>query len=84
MTYTASVTSQGQVSIPAPFRKKYGLSGNKVIFEETVDGGLKLKPVPDIMSLAGIFKTKKRFTHEQERGSFRHYLATRHLGNKLT
>lgn len=84
MTYTATVTKQGQISIPAKIRRKYGINKNSlVILDDRESEGVFLKPVPDIMSLAGIFKSKKKFTHKEERRAFEHYLATRHLGNRL-
>jgi antitoxin PrlF len=55
-----SVTKKGQATIPAKFRKKYGIK-NKVIFEES-ECGLVLKPVPtpseDFGSLREYFKGK--------------------------
>lgn len=77
MTYTATVTSQGQVSIPAPLRRKYRLDRAQIIIEDS-GTGMSVKPVPDIMSLAGIFKTKKRLTREQEREVFVKSLVARH------
>lgn len=80
MTYVVKVTSQGQISIPAPIRKKHQMDKNpNLIVEDKGVEGIVVKVVPDIMSLAGIFKTKKKFTHQQERAAFRNYLATRHL-----
>ncbi|MFB6226657.1 MAG: AbrB/MazE/SpoVT family DNA-binding domain-containing protein [Candidatus Paceibacteria bacterium] len=55
MKKEAKITTKGQVTIPAPIRKKLGLNAqDKVIFELT-EGNLKLKPVTkkDFMDLAG-------------------------------
>lgn len=54
MKKEAKITTKGQVTIPAPIRKKLGLnSQDKVVFELD-DGDLKLKPVTKdkFMSLA--------------------------------
>ena len=60
MFYSASVTSQGQVSIPIKLRRQYGLNkAQKVVFEATADG-ITMRPQADIDSLMGSFKTKKR------------------------
>jgi bifunctional DNA-binding transcriptional regulator/antitoxin component of YhaV-PrlF toxin-antitoxin module len=50
----SSVTKKGQATIPAKFRKKYGIK-NKVIFEES-ECGLVLKPVPSIEEERGSLK----------------------------
>lgn len=53
--YTVSITSQGQVTIPAKVRKALGLKkGEKVNFF-LEDGGVRMEPVPDLLSLAGAF-----------------------------
>ena len=53
MTYTVSITSQGQISIPAPLRRKLGLDKNKKALVREENGELVVKPVKDFMELAG-------------------------------
>ncbi|MFI7588410.1 AbrB/MazE/SpoVT family DNA-binding domain-containing protein [Spongisporangium articulatum] len=52
----ATVTSKGQVTIPADVRKKLGLKrGSRVNFVEREDGVIEIVPVTrSIMSLRGI------------------------------
>ena len=45
-TYRVKFSTRGRVTIPAPLRKKYGLTGgSKVAFEVTPSGTILLKPV---------------------------------------
>lgn len=75
MTYFVSVTSQGQISIPAPIRKKIGLDKVKKASVRLEGNTILISPLPDIESLMGSLKTKKRFTHEEERAAFEDALA---------
>ena len=60
MTYVLSVTSQGQIGIPAKLRRKYGINMNsKVILSEELDK-LTLEPVADFLSLKGSLKSDKK------------------------
>lgn len=54
MTFTLTVTSQGQVSIPAKLRKLWSLTGGKQI-TITLSGENKaiVEPVSDFISLGG-------------------------------
>lgn len=49
-----TITSQGQVTIPAKMRRNMGFKTNKAVVEETKEGVL-IKPQPNIMDLAGVF-----------------------------
>jgi len=75
MTYFVSVTSQGQISIPTPIRRKFGLDKIRKAKVEVEGEKIIVTPVVDILSLMGVFKTKKRFTHAQERAAFEEALA---------
>lgn len=66
MNYFATITSQGQMSIPMPIRKKMGWERNKTIRVTLVGDVVQLSSVPDISELRGMFKSKKRLTIEQE------------------
>lgn len=53
MIYTVSITSQGQISIPAPLRRKLGLDKNKKALIREENGELVVKPVKDFSELGG-------------------------------
>lgn len=66
MVYTVSITSQGQISIPAKLRRKLGLDkSGKVIISEESDK-LILEPVEDFLSLKGSLKSSKKPLSNQE------------------
>lgn len=75
MTYTISITSQGQMSIPIDIRRALRLDKTKKATVILRDTDFVVKPVVDIESLMGIFHTKKRFTRKQEREAFENALA---------
>ena len=75
MTYTVSITSQGQISIPAPLRRKLGLDKHKKAFVSEQDGKILVEPVKDLLELRGSLKTKIRATPRQIREAFEQYLA---------
>lgn len=78
MTYLVTVTSQGQISIPAPVRKRMGFPKTKrLVIEVRDDNVAELRPVADITDLAGLFKTEKEHTNKSERKAFESYLAER-------
>ncbi len=77
MIYSATVTSQGQVTIPAPIRKNLGINGSVNFIIEK--GRVFIEPVPDIFALRGIFKTKKKIQFRVARKAFGEYLARRSL-----
>jgi len=56
MQQVVTITSQGQITIPAKMRRKGGF-GDKAIIEEKGDGFI-LKPVKDFRDLAGAYKHK--------------------------
>lgn len=58
--YTVSITSQGQISIPAKLRGLFNLqSTNKATVIPTTDGIL-IRPVVDFMELSGSLVTNKK------------------------
>lgn len=77
MNYIVSITSQGQISIPMPLRRKYGLDKfRKAIISSTQEGNLIIEPFSDLLSLKGIIKTKKKVSSRQIREEFEKYLAS--------
>lgn len=55
---TGTMTSKGQLTLPANLRQKFGLeAGVKVSFEELADGRIAIRPKRlDIRTLRGIVK----------------------------
>lgn len=58
--YTVSITSQGQISIPASLRGIFNLkTTNKANIVQTSEG-LLIRPVVDFLELAGSLSTSKK------------------------
>lgn len=55
MTYIVSITSQGQISIPAQIRRDLKLDKKKALVKQEGER-VVIEPVKDFFSLAGIFK----------------------------
>jgi len=83
MTYTVTVTSQGQITIPAEIRRELGLDENKKAFVEIEDKKMVLRPSTDILELEGILKdkVKKKVPYKKIREAFGDYLA-KHAARK--
>ncbi|OGM26377.1 hypothetical protein A3D00_04435 [Candidatus Woesebacteria bacterium RIFCSPHIGHO2_02_FULL_38_9] len=75
MVYTVSITSQGQMSIPADIRRTLGLSVFKKALVSIQDGKMVVEPVKDFLSLGGSLKTEKKASSKQIREAFQKYLA---------
>lgn len=59
MTYFATVTSQGQVTIPAKLREKLGIKKNSsLIFKENDKGQIIIEKQRTLQQLVGIAKPK--------------------------
>lgn len=59
MIYSISITSQGQINIPASLRQKLGLNrGGRAIVSED-NGRMIIEPVTDLLSLKGSLKSNK-------------------------
>lgn len=62
MTYTTTLTTQGQVTIPLKLREKLGLKpADKVIFYES-NGDVKIKPAKSFVELQGSIKSRTRYS----------------------
>lgn len=79
MTQLVTVTSQGQFTIPAEFRRKLGLTGTNIGRVVLQGNSMVFEPVPDIFSLRGSVKTDQKLDFKQIRRNFGTYLGTRHL-----
>lgn len=76
MPYTVSITSQGQISIPAAIRRELGLDKFRRGIVSVDDGKVVIEPVQDILSLKGTLKAAKtKLTPAQMRKAFEQYLA---------
>lgn len=60
MIYTVSITSQGQISIPARFRKELGLEKYNKALVKKEGNRLVVEPIPDLLSLKGTLKHKAK------------------------
>lgn len=60
MTYTVSITSQGQISIPAKLRGRLGLDKKQKAIVSEENGRLVIEPVADILNLKGSLRTNKK------------------------
>lgn len=98
VTYTLTVTSQGQVSIPAEIRRRWGiLKSGRITLTLRGKKQAVVEPAPDILDLAGSFseyaKINKGLTLAQilkkekqaiEDGWLEHYInKEKRSGNKL-
>lgn len=66
MTYTVSITSQGQISIPAKIRRELGLSKNSKAIVSVRSGEIFVRPVKDFLELRGSLKTDKKPLSNEE------------------
>lgn len=60
MMYTVSITSQGQISIPAAIRRQLGLDKLKKALVSVADKKIMIEPVEDFLEMIGSFKTDKK------------------------
>lgn len=58
MIYTATVTSQGQITIPVEIRRKLKLDKNRKIILKLEENTIFMDAEPDIFALEGIFKNR--------------------------
>jgi hypothetical protein len=61
------ISSKGQTTIPAKYRARWKTA--EVVWEDLPDGGARVRPVPDIMSLLGsAHTTQPRDPDEKSKG----------------
>lgn len=70
MIYFATVTSQGQITIPSKARKQLNIEKKKKVLLQIEGNRLIIEPEPDILELRGIFKTKKKIPFRVARKAF--------------
>lgn len=66
MTYTVSITSQGQISIPINIRRELGLSKKKKALVSVENGKMLVEPVKDFLELRGSMRTNKKPLSSEE------------------
>ena len=72
-----SITSQGQITIPAKYRRRLGLEINNKALIILERKKITIEPVPDFLSLGGSVKVKKKISPQKARQEFIQYLAKR-------
>lgn len=60
MTYSVSITSQGQISIPAQIRRQLGLSKTSKAIVSVENDKVMIEPVKDFLAMRGSLKTNKK------------------------
>lgn len=82
MIYTVSITSQGQLSIPAKIRKELGFSKMNKAIVSVANGKVMIEPVKDFLDLAGSLKTSRKVkaSSREIRAAFEQYLADEAVG----
>lgn len=70
MIYSATVTSQGQITIPVKIRRQLKLDKVKKVLLQVEGNKLIVEPEPDILALRGIFKTQKKIPFKVARKAF--------------
>ncbi|KKS97582.1 MAG: hypothetical protein UV73_C0007G0025 [Candidatus Gottesmanbacteria bacterium GW2011_GWA2_43_14] len=77
MIHYVTITSQGQITIPAKLRRKFNFGKNKKAIVSYTENGILVEPVKDILEFEGIFKTDKKIPFKKARKAFVEYLASR-------
>lgn len=75
MTYTVTITSQGQMSIPVDLRRAFGLDKTRKAIVYADGDKIVVEPVKDILELRGVVKTKKKIPFRTIRNAFEEALA---------
>lgn len=81
MLHYVTITSQGQITIPAKIRREIGLEVKKKAIVTLEENKIVIKPERDILELEGVFRTKKNIPYKKIRDAFGDYLAKRHLNS---
>lgn len=78
MSHIVSITSQGQITIPAKLRRNLGLKKKGRALVRSEEGKIIIEPVKDILELAGSLNyltNKKRYNPRKAREMFERHLA---------
>lgn len=66
MTYTVSITSQGQISIPAKIRRELGLEKRKNALVSGENGKMVVESIKDLFELGSSLQTNKKLLSNYE------------------
>lgn len=82
MSYAVSITSQGQISIPAKIRRLLGLSKTSKAIVSVENGKMTIEPVKDFLAMRGSLKNarKVKASPREIRIAFEQYLADEAIG----
>ena len=82
MIYSVSITSQGQISIPANIRRHLGLSTTSKAIVAVENGKITIEPVKDFLEMRGSLKNarKVKASPREMRIAFEQYLADEAMG----
>lgn len=77
--HTVTITSQGQITIPAKIRRQLGFhkTNKALVFPE--DGRVIIEPIKDLLELGGSLKTSIQVNPKRQREAFAQYLGQRAL-----
>lgn len=75
MTYTVSITSQGQMSIPAPIRRQFNLDQIRKATVSVLKDAFVVSPIKSLLSLRGALHTNKKISQKVARAAFEDALA---------
>ncbi|OGE07784.1 hypothetical protein A3I53_02185 [Candidatus Curtissbacteria bacterium RIFCSPLOWO2_02_FULL_40_13b] len=75
MTNIVSITSQGQISIPAKMRRQLGLDKTKKALISVHNDKILVEPVHDFIEMGGTLKINLKVSSRQIRQAFEDYLA---------
>jgi AbrB family looped-hinge helix DNA binding protein len=64
--YNVSITSQGQMSVPAKIRRELGLDKETKALVSVENGKMVVEPVKDLLELRGSLKTNKKPLSDRE------------------
>lgn len=75
MLHYVTITSQGQISIPAAIRRQFNLDKIRKAIVEVEEDKIVIRPEKDIFQLRGVFKTNKKIPFRKIREAFEEALA---------
>lgn len=76
----STISSKGQITLPAQVRKKLGINPNDRVSVEVVDDAIIIKRAPDLFDLQGFLG--KAVPEERERNAMRRAAAAHAKGGR--
>lgn len=70
MQVITTLTQKGQVTLPKNFRQMLGMASYDRVLVETAEDHIKIRPMEDILDLAGAFKTTRKKSLLKARETF--------------